>query len=218
MATHDNSELLLKRSLILIAFGVSAGLIVYAIIGMVAGEVHRFHTLVATIALVMAFSAWLVRRSRVARLACVIFSAVAVLLLVDQLSYLHWRYRIEDAITTMREGVKPASRSLTARLPPGATQYWVEPERVFALVFEPPLLAWTYYLERSSRPGRWLVDSASGLVARRMLDQYSSDEARELLLPHTPYIVGVMSCETISACGEAKKGTWIVYVGHGRNF
>jgi len=207
-----------KRSLILVAFGVLCGLIAYAIIGMVAGEVHRFHTLVAAIALVMGFSAWLVRRSRIVRFSCVIFSVSALLLLVDQLSYLRWRLRIEDAITTMREGVNPASRSLTAELPSGATEYWVEPGRVFALVFEPPLLAWTYHLERSSRPGGWLVGSASNLVASRVLDRYSSDEARELMLPHTPYVVGVMTCETISACGERDKGTWIIYVDHGRTF
>jgi len=135
------------------------------------------------------------------KLVLALASVCALALLVDQLAYYRWHKRVDRVMTSLQESILSGASVLPGSITLRPTSFRVEPGREVVLRFEPPALAWTYYLDAALPMGHTLVSDWYRLLSKLTRGRNLDRVARTLVRPHQVYSLSVVSPDKdVPAC------------------
>jgi len=166
----------------------------------------------AGLAACLACGALVARRRWWLRSLLVLASLAAAAVVVDQVVYYGWHERMDRVVTSLRQEIASGPPLLPERMYMRPTSFWIDPDQEVLLVFEPPLLAWTYRLDASSTVGHALVAGGCRALSRVTRGRPLDGLARTIVRPHQAYSVRVRSGEKTLSCQNDRTGAWTLSI------
>ncbi len=203
---------LVRTVLYTFVLGGLTGLLLYFARGVVMGEGRHVFLVMATLAALLACAGVASRSRRWLRSLLVLGSLCVLALLVDQFVYYRWHKQVERIVAGLQQGVEPESPVLTGPMQPRPTSFFIDPDGEIRLMFEPPILAWTYYLDAASSLGHTLVADWYRVLSRAARGRHLDGVVGTIVRPHEVYAVSVRSDQWAPACRADESGPWTVSI------
>ena len=150
---------------------------------------------------------------RAKRIVVMLGSAVVGLILaivVDEVAYFRWRGQMTRWAARVEREVAPQPTFFADEVPARPYTFGVKNDGTIGISFEPPPLAWTYYLSSKSRVGFNATEPVYRWMWRQLGERvYRVDFWSEVIGRHTPYTISII---------REKTGHRIVIVEHGVAF
>jgi hypothetical protein len=147
------------------------------------------------------------------RIAAMLGSVIVVLMLaivVDEVAYFRWREQMTRWADQVEREVAPQPMFFADGFPAHPYTFGVKNDGTVGISFEPPPLAWTYYLSSKSRVGFNATEPIYRWMWRQLGERvYRDDFWSEVIGRHTPYTISII---------REKTGHRIVTVEHGGAF
>ncbi len=203
---------LLRTVLLTMLLGALAALLGFFSFRASAGGGRSIFMVGATLAAFLACGAVASRRRPRLRVLLALGSLSTFALLVDQFAYYSWNRRVDRLVTTLRQGIESGSPVLPNPLTVPPTSFFIDPDREVLLTFEPPPLAWTYYLDSASPLGHTLVAGWYGILSSATRGRHLGRVAQSIVHPHAVYSIGLKSDDKTLACREGETERWTLLI------